>query len=84
MSDYKEMYLKMVRASGKAINLLIEAQRECEEMYLSGQPLTVFPDKEKAPEPEERSGADGQRKAGQSTKYFGETYPHSQTPLADR
>ena len=33
--DYKEMYLKMVRASEDAINILIEAQRECEEMYIS-------------------------------------------------
>ncbi len=47
MPDYKEMYLKMVRATEKAIRAeeetlrtLIEAQRECEEMYLS------------APEPE--------------------------------
>ena len=35
MPDYKEMYLKMMRASEKAINILIEAQRECEEMYIS-------------------------------------------------
>lgn len=40
MPDYKEMYLKMFRASEAAINILIEAQRECEEMFLS------------APEPE--------------------------------
>ena len=33
--DYKEVYLKMIRASEKAINILIEAQRECEEMYIS-------------------------------------------------
>ena len=33
--DYKEMYFKMVRASEDAINILIEAQRECEEMYIS-------------------------------------------------
>lgn len=32
--DYKEMYMKMMRASEAAINILIEAQRECEEMYL--------------------------------------------------
>ena len=37
MPDYKEMYLKMVRASERAINILIEAQRECEELYISGQ-----------------------------------------------
>ena len=59
MPDYKKMYLKMVRASERAINILIEAQQECEEMYLSGPELTVFPDKEKAPELEGQSGADG-------------------------
>lgn len=35
MPDYKEMYLTMVRASEKAINILTAAQRECEELYLS-------------------------------------------------
>lgn len=35
MSDYKEMYLKLFRANEKAVNLLIAAQRECEEMYIS-------------------------------------------------
>ncbi len=37
MSDYKEMYLTMVRASEKAIDLLVEAQQKCEEMYLSSK-----------------------------------------------
>ena len=31
-ADYKEMYLKMVRTSEKAISILIEAQMECERM----------------------------------------------------
>ena len=35
MDLYKEMYLKMMRATEKAMNILIEAQRECEEMYLA-------------------------------------------------
>ena len=35
MPDYKEMYLKMVRTTEEAINLLIKAQQECEELYLS-------------------------------------------------
>ena len=51
----------MVRASERAINILIEAQRECEELYLSGPELTVFPGKETAPELRDRSGADGQK-----------------------
>ena len=55
MPDYKEMYLKMVRASERAINVLIQAQQECEEMYLSEPELTVFPGKENAFEPENQS-----------------------------
>lgn len=35
MPDNKEMYLKLFRTSEDAVNLLIDAQRECEEMYLS-------------------------------------------------
>ena len=35
MADYKEMYLTLFRATEQAINTLISAQRECEEMYLS-------------------------------------------------
>ena len=34
--DYKEMYLKMMRASEEAIRIIIEAQHECEEMYVDG------------------------------------------------
>ena len=37
MTDYKEMYLTMIRASEKAINTLVEAQRKCEELYLEGE-----------------------------------------------
>lgn len=40
MPDYKEMYLKLFRASEEAVNVLIAAQRKCEELYVS------------APEPE--------------------------------
>ncbi len=42
MPDYKEMYLKMMRASEKALRQmeaataeLIAAQRACEELYVS-------------------------------------------------
>ena len=35
MPNYEEMYFKMVRASEDAIRLLIRAQRECEELYMS-------------------------------------------------
>lgn len=40
MPDYKKMYLKLFRATEKAISCLIEAQQECEELYIN------------APEPE--------------------------------
>lgn len=33
--NYKEMYLKMMRASERAINILVQTQQECEELYLS-------------------------------------------------
>ena len=35
--DYKEMYLKMMRASEEAIRILIQAQQQCEEMYVSAR-----------------------------------------------
>ncbi len=44
MADYKEMYLSMVRASEKAVRILIEAQQKCEELYLEaeeGNPAVV-------------------------------------------
>lgn len=37
MPNYKEMYLKMFHATEQAIDILIAAQRECEEMYISAQ-----------------------------------------------
>ena len=45
MPDYKELYLTMVRASEQAIRILIEAQQECEERYVSDDdaPLILFP-----------------------------------------
>ncbi len=46
MPDYKEMYLKLFRASEQAINTLIQAQRQCEELYISqggGPELKVLP-----------------------------------------
>lgn len=35
MPDYKKMYLTMFQASEDAINLLIQAQRRCEELYMA-------------------------------------------------
>ncbi len=34
MADYKKMYVTMVDAAEKAMDLLIEAQRQCEELYI--------------------------------------------------
>ena len=42
MPDYKEMYLKMFRAAETAVNILIAAQRDCEEMYISDQEPPVI------------------------------------------
>lgn len=35
MPDYHELYLKMFCAAEQAINILITAQQECEELYIS-------------------------------------------------
>ncbi len=37
MPDYQQMYLTMMRATEKALNILIEAQQKCEEVYLSDE-----------------------------------------------
>ncbi len=34
MADYKKMYVTMVDAAEKAMELLIETQRQCEELYI--------------------------------------------------
>ncbi len=50
MPDFEEMYYKMVRASEKAIRIIIEAQRECEEMYISADEETESEKKERSVE----------------------------------
>ena len=35
MPDYEEMYFRLLRETEKAINLLIEAQKKCGEMYIA-------------------------------------------------
>lgn len=35
MPDYREIYLIMARETEKAINILIDAQKRCEELYIS-------------------------------------------------
>ena len=42
MTDYKELYLTMFRASEKAIELLVEAQRKCEELYINSRDAEII------------------------------------------
>ena len=37
MPDYQEMYLHLMRETEKTIRILTEAQRACEELYLSAE-----------------------------------------------
>ncbi len=39
--QYKEMYYRMLRASEEAINILIEGQRACEELYMSSPDFSL-------------------------------------------
>ena len=56
MPDYKEMSLTMFRAAEEAVNLLIAAQQQCEELYVG------CPEEEGSlPQPaEENSPVDGE------------------------
>lgn len=39
MPDYKELYLTMMRETEKAIRILVEAQKNCEERYLQSEEM---------------------------------------------
>lgn len=41
MADYKEMYIHLMHETNQAIELLIKAQRDCEDMLLNA-PETPF------------------------------------------
>lgn len=45
MPDYKEMYFHLFRATEKAINILIQAQQSCEEIYMDATEteIVIFP-----------------------------------------
>jgi hypothetical protein len=43
MADYREMYRHLFRETTKAIELLQEAQRYCEERYLEGEEKEIVP-----------------------------------------
>lgn len=62
MTDYKEMYLHLVRETEKAIQILIQAQRDCEEMYISAgeTPVVVL---------EERRDGEKQENSQQKTAH---------------
>ena len=42
MPDYEKMYHEMVRETEAAINILIAAQRRCEEMYVDASPPQII------------------------------------------
>lgn len=35
MADYKKMYIHLMQSTEHAIRILIQAQRDCEELYIS-------------------------------------------------
>lgn len=58
MPDWKEMYLTLFRETEKAINILIEAQRRCEEMYIDapGPEIKLLPP-EDSPGPQDQKNS---------------------------
>ena len=40
MADYKQMYLKLLNATENAMETLIAAQRQCEELYIQTEEQT--------------------------------------------
>ncbi len=44
MPDYKQMYLTLFDAVEKSINLLIDAQRACEEIFIDTDETEVADD----------------------------------------
>ena len=42
MPDWKEMYLTLMRDTEKAIRILEESQRMCEELYLRDEPPALI------------------------------------------
>ncbi len=45
MPDYQEMYHKLFRASEQAVEVLLRAQRACEELYMNAPeaPIVELP-----------------------------------------
>lgn len=58
MPDWKEMYLTLFRETEKAISILTDAQRRCEEMYINApEPEIKFLSPEDASEPREQENS---------------------------
>lgn len=53
MPDYKQMYLTLFRATEQAINTLIQAQQQCEELYIS-QPESTLKIVPVPPDPQDK------------------------------
>ncbi len=41
MTDYNEMYFKLFRATTQAIGILVKAQQDCKELYISEPSLKL-------------------------------------------
>lgn len=56
MPDWKEMYLALFRETEKAINILVDAQQHCEEMYInSPEPeISLLPKKDSSTQGEDK------------------------------
>lgn len=39
MPDFEEMYYTLMRASEEALRIIIEAQKKCEDMYISQEEI---------------------------------------------
>ena len=46
MANYQEMYLELFRATTRAIDILVEAQQKCEELYISAEDNLILLPKE--------------------------------------
>ncbi len=56
MPDYRELYLTLMREVEKSIEILINAQRKCEDMYInSEEPIIQVIDFTQNPPNEEKS-----------------------------
>ena len=40
MADYRQMYMKLMDATESAMDILIAAQRQCEEIYIETEDLS--------------------------------------------